>query len=1498
MAILWLAWPACGRAAETSGTGANDPQARFRGPLTYDFGVTNVKWEAATPEYSYVVFDLRWSYSWRAKWTEPAKTSATGKDIELESWDAAWVFVKFLPEKDSDEAKERNHWLHAALDKDPANHVMPAGATNFVKVSDDGARGMGLFFYRDAVGHGVNDWKNIKLRWNHGSDSLTGLGAGNVDPAKAEVKVHAIAMVYVPEGAFKVGTGRPSGNFQPFADGPDMPSVMNMQNIRSKDQEFGGLTDGAWRGGNSIPMLLDAEWNSPAKQGTRARRIGNAPGELWGTFTYHEVNLAGTVLGAAGAFPDSYPTGYEPFYCMKYDLTQGQYVDFLNSLPPDVAAERAIVGSEISADYGIPTAKVNLPLGPGQEPWQVVENAGCTIYSSADIPERVAVPEADSRIEDEEKNPAMDALLDDLLSDKKGGRKKGSVVAQQRPVYAARLPFRRLPGAVPSDVHAYAVWAGLRPMSGLERFKAENGARDPVAPPDWTPPKDRKTQPLLDEGLPTERYQNPEAANIFGMAPRVGIFSTPTSDRGTARASYWGISELDVPFLSVISVQDQGYCGTHGNGITSPGRPGASFKRTIGNFTNAPPDWTKWWTYIGGHFEALRCRLVVSADNRIRKSVDVKSAQARKPKPSLPIPPVDGRQDDWPQVSNVRVEPGKEFSTVSFDLAWNNSWRVKWTEPAEKNCTGKPLALENWDAVWVFVKFQPKAEQAFSHATLSPDVVHHVKPAGGALEMGLSDDPSAELGAGGKKGMGVFIYRDAVGQGANDFKGIKLRWESGADQADPVTAEISVHAIAMVYVPEGPFRSLSPFIYQNGGYWTPDAYVCKLMTIDTPDATKPSGHSNFSTNYARVGSDFPNGYGAFYCMKYAVSQGEYARFLTEMANNDAGIPRALYGRNGNTILYSAGEGLYEAEVPERPAKFLGDWDIYSFVSWVGLRPATCLEYEKACRGPRAAARDEDVWAAGACAPADGLAKFVPSLAPQAAPANRRLIWPSPSYWGIRDLSQSGALIEWPAVVREDGRIFAGNHGTGSTVLPPNWPLLSRCEWYALGMLQGYPLSEVGIWLLTEDYDLPLSVDYHVLTRSRIGRYGAIAVRTAARGSKDAPLQVEALPNLDGFNIVVVYLSGKYRNDGDQPLKVELVSPLPAAFFLQGAASRFFTAAAKSVTPFKVPVVLSGMITNVTARRGWSLFLPVQVRNSAGEVLAEAGVTLPLDILKPAPPTIQSLDGGKIDLKVTNATESAVTLAFEMPSSPAVTIGESSRRLTVPAGAIGAADFPVPRQAFPKEGVCAVPYRVTVGNGPVLAGLTSADLRLQTRWWFVRRIRSGPQAGESGLNLSREGQGEIDGLDEIAGGEDAVFKAADLPKGWTRVTAGSSLTFTTNEVLTTHDSVLAAATRVDSPSERDAVVKLIRQGAGRFLDRVWVNQRVVYERQPPPRSSNPNDISYPTVKPFRMNKGMNTVVVELHSRDDSPVVPGSIALEFCDPKSGQKQTDLMLEMERK
>ena len=64
----------------------------------------------------------------------------------------------------------------------------------------------------NAPGHGVNDWKNIKLRWQHGADQ--------VDPAQAAVRTYAIPMVYVPEGPFRLGSGGLELNgFYEYTDG-------------------------------------------------------------------------------------------------------------------------------------------------------------------------------------------------------------------------------------------------------------------------------------------------------------------------------------------------------------------------------------------------------------------------------------------------------------------------------------------------------------------------------------------------------------------------------------------------------------------------------------------------------------------------------------------------------------------------------------------------------------------------------------------------------------------------------------------------------------------------------------------------------------------------------------------------------------------------------------------------------------------------------------------------------------------------------------------------------------------------------------------------------------------------------------------------------------------------------------------------------------------------------------------------------------------------------
>ncbi len=1493
----------------SAGLGANDPAARFHGAPIYDFAVTNVKWEAATPEYSYVTFDLSWSFSWRAKWVEPAATSVTGRDMEVENWDAAWVFVKFLPEKDSKESIERNHWLHATLDKDSAHHVMPPGATNSVKMSDDSAgRGMGVFIYRDAVGHGVNDWKGIKLRWLHGADPSTGLGAGKVDPAKAAVRAYAIPMVYVPEGAFHIGASVESG-YTPFPDGPDIPvsrldgeqnfgaipEVLRKAITQTTSKDGGpylrwtdnnatcAATDGGWRGGKTIPFLLDKEWNGPVAAGTRARRMGPAPGCLWNTHTFSE--RSGSGMGGLDALNDDYPTGYDAFYCMKHDVTQRQYCDFLNSLPPAVAAARAFVSHEQSSDASMHSKKIIDKLPSGAEV-AVVETAGNTIRSSADVPER---PHAATPIGEETKEKdGMDMLIEGVMAEKS---KDGTTVSKVKdiPVYWARLPFRQLRGVCWADTRAFAVWAGLRPITGPEATKASSGFRSALAPP--LPPSSydaRGGLVLADEGQPNERplRGSGQYGDDFGI--RVGCFSTPTSDQATAHATYWGITDFGPLTVPMTDIK---FRGSHGDGNMPAGTPGASWKRKFVDFTNTPPDWSgRWWEYPrpNARFASHTCRLASSADNRVRKpAAETDEAPPRQRKLAAQFPPADARRDDIPRVANVKVEPGKEYSTVSFDLSWQNSWRAKWEEPAEKNVTGKPLKVESWDAAWVIVKFRPMDAKDEGPALLAAGRKDHLVPAGAELDVGLTDE--------GDRGVGVFIYRNAIGTGPNDFKGVKLRWKHGAD-VDPAKGEVKVYAIAMVYIPEGPFVSRSPWGHP-------------LTTITTPDSTQPGGYLDSGTNDIPTNPEWPNGYTPFYCMKYSISQGQYADMLNSAPSKNYKVTRrfsalahnnprlwhpAYYGFNGYTITTNTA-GVFKADVPDRMCPLLSEADITFFTVWAGLRLMTDLEYEKACRGPRAVAKGGDAWTPATCGPAAGLDKSV-----LAAPS---AIGPGPSYWGIRELSLSGCVQEWPSVVASVwgwGKKYMGGHSTGAMEDPDDWPWGWFANLYYGGIWRCPGYGTVGHWVDAAQLN---NMDYALMDAERCGRYGVRAVRTAnPKIEKDSPLAMDQLPNLAGYDIGIAYLSGRFNNTGDKPLKVELVSTLPAACFLQGAASRVFTATAQAVTPFKMPVVLTRALTRVTERRGRWLILPVQIKEPGGETLDETKIRVPADVLTRPSGVVQSLDGGKIDLKVRNATESPLELAFEMPSLPAVRIGETKRTLTVAAGAEAVVAFPVPQQWFPQTGPCRIPYRVTIGGSAALDFETSVELRTQTRWWIMKRVKAGP-------NLEGDDEDRLKGPDDLGGLAGAFSDAGDVftlaapSKGWKSVMCGSAVTLGETGPLPSRDSKAMGATRVIAAADADTVV-VVRpvnadgreismtppaKGDAPFLIRAWVNDSLAFDSRLSEKER---------AKSARLRKGANTVVVEWQTNVDGGSAAASIAVQFNDAKTGKPVPEVFFDMDKR
>jgi hypothetical protein len=176
-------------------------------------------------------------------------------------------------------------WQHATLAG--SGHVVPSGAV--VDVPSDGA---GAFVYRSGSGYGMFAADGVGLQWDYVAD---GVSAG----ASVEVQPFGIEMVFVPQGSFSVG------------------SV--------------GTNYGEFRAGGTT--------NTPFVVGSQSSiALGDGSGELMWTNMQH----TGSPLGSTNA---SFPTGFRASYVMKHQLTQGQYVDFLNTLTQAQADARKYTGS-------------------------------------------------------------------------------------------------------------------------------------------------------------------------------------------------------------------------------------------------------------------------------------------------------------------------------------------------------------------------------------------------------------------------------------------------------------------------------------------------------------------------------------------------------------------------------------------------------------------------------------------------------------------------------------------------------------------------------------------------------------------------------------------------------------------------------------------------------------------------------------------------------------------------------------------------------------------------------------------------------------------------------------------------------------------------------------------------------------------------------------------------------------------------------------------------
>ena len=202
--------------------------------------------------------------------------------------DAAWIVIKYRAAD--------GPWRHASLSGTPVVASEAGRPRAAVDVPDDR---IGFFCSAAEPYRGSIAWT---------IDVPVALALPQPVPADAPIEVRAVAleMVYIPEGPFTLGD-------------PD-PAAL----------EYGAFyrSDGSGEPDGLVTVASEA----PIEVGAR-------PGAL----LYHvqEPQYQGD---RQGPIPAAFPKGFRAFYSMKYELTQGQYAAFLNTLGAEATGFRAIHG--------------------------------------------------------------------------------------------------------------------------------------------------------------------------------------------------------------------------------------------------------------------------------------------------------------------------------------------------------------------------------------------------------------------------------------------------------------------------------------------------------------------------------------------------------------------------------------------------------------------------------------------------------------------------------------------------------------------------------------------------------------------------------------------------------------------------------------------------------------------------------------------------------------------------------------------------------------------------------------------------------------------------------------------------------------------------------------------------------------------------------------------------------------------------------------------------
>ena len=301
-----------------------------------------------------------------------------------------------------------------------------------------------------------------------------------------------------------------------------------------------------------------------------------------------ETNLSAKDDGDtwSGTLQANYPTGFNSFYVMKYEISQEQWVRFLNKLEYNQQKLRTI-GDQLDG------------LTVGRYVYGTSNRNGITIGSR-----------------DNGAIVFVNNLTDDM-NNEFAQTDDGQTVACN---YLS-----------PADMLAYADWCGLRPLSEMEYEKMSRPPYPEVpllrewaggAPADIVQPAGNSlaNARTAQEKINTNngRKVNVNAGGSLGGPVRVGCTAENAASRTEAGASFWGILDLSGNLSEIYYACTNGHgrnfsdvLAAHGDGMLVANSTAA----TAGNTDMNPGYWPQTansFILRGGNFQSNNSELAVS----------------------------------------------------------------------------------------------------------------------------------------------------------------------------------------------------------------------------------------------------------------------------------------------------------------------------------------------------------------------------------------------------------------------------------------------------------------------------------------------------------------------------------------------------------------------------------------------------------------------------------------------------------------------------------------------------------------------------------------------------------------------------------------------------------------------------------------------------------------------------------------------------------------------